>query len=89
MDNEIKHRGRKPKEPTSGFGANLRRLRTERGLNQTQLAEHVGVVQSHIANIECGGKSPSLDMLTRLSDFFGVGYDELMRETSDESAVAA
>ena len=89
MDNEIKHRGRKPKEPTSGFGSNLRRLRTERGLNQTQLAEHVGVVQSHIANIECGGKSPSLDMLTRLSDFFGVGYDELMRETSDESAVAA
>lgn len=86
---EIKHRGRKPKEPTVGFGANLRRLRTERGLNQTQLAEHVGVVQSHIANIECGGKSPSLDMLTRLSDFFGVGYDELMRESPDESAVAA
>lgn len=86
---EIKHRGRKPKEPTSGFGSNLRRLRTERGLNQTQLAEHVGVVQSHIANIECGGKSPSLDMLTRLSDFFGVGYDELMRESPDESAVAA
>ena len=89
MDNETKHRGRKPKQATVGFGANLRRLRTSRGLNQTQLAEHVGVVQSHIANIECGGKSPSLDMLTRLSDFFGVGYDELMRETSDESAVAA
>jgi DNA-binding XRE family transcriptional regulator len=52
MMDEIKHRGRKPKEPTVGFGANLRRLRTERGLNQTQLAESVGVVQSHIANIE-------------------------------------
>ena len=85
---EIKHRGRKPKEPTSGFGANLRRLRTERGLNQTQLAESIGVVQSHIANIEVGGKNPSIEMLTKLSAFFGVGYDELMR-TSDESAVAA
>jgi len=89
MDNNTKHRGRKPKEPTSGFGANLRRLRTQRGMNQTQLAESIGVVQSHIANVECGGKNPSLDMLTRLSAFFGVGYDELMRETSDESAVAA
>lgn len=89
MDSEIKHRGRKPKEPTSGFGANLRRLRTERGLNQTQLAESIGVVQSHIANIEVGGKNPSIEMLTKLSAFFGVGYDELMKETPDESAVTA
>ena len=84
---EIKHRGRKPKEPTSGFGSNLRRLRTERGLNQTQLAESIGVVQSHIANIEVGGKNPSIEILTKLSAFFGVGYDELMR-TSDESVTA-
>lgn len=84
---EIKHRGRKPKQPTSGFGSNLRRLRTERGLNQTQLAESIGVVQSHIANIEVGGKNPSIEMLIKLSALFGVGYDELMR-TSDESVTA-
>lgn len=87
-NNEIKHRGRKPKQPAPGLGANLRRLRTQRNINQTALAEAIGIQQGMIASMESGHKRPSLETLSRLAEYFGVGFDELMKVTPDESAAA-
>ena len=40
--------------------------RKELGLSQVQLAEKVGIVQSHLSKIESGKVSPQLSTLIRL-----------------------
>lgn len=37
-----------------GVGARIRNLRAEQELTQFELAEKIGVSQTHLSNIECG-----------------------------------
>ncbi len=46
------------------------RIRT--GMNQTELAERVGVRQATIARYEAGTRSPSPEVLGRLAEALGV-----------------
>jgi len=46
--------------------------RIQAGLNQTELAERVGVAQATIARYEAGTRSPSPEVLGRLADALGV-----------------
>lgn len=58
------------------FGDRLRKLREERGITQSGLGEAIGVRQSTISEIERGSNQPSMVVLRKLADFFGVkpGY---------------
>ncbi len=47
-------------------------FRIKAGLNQTELAERVGVRQATIARYENGTRSPSPEALGRLADALGV-----------------
>ena len=60
------------------FGTNLKRLREHHGLTQRQLAEKIGVSKSVISFYECKERTPSPDVLIRLSDVFHVTTDELL-----------
>jgi len=53
----------------------LKKLRKERKLTQKDLAENIGVNMSHLNRIENGKCQPSIDMLKKFSDFFGVSAD--------------
>lgn len=53
------------------IGNNLKRLRLEKGLKQSELAEIVGVEDKTISRIEVGGNYPSMDLLVRLSEALG------------------
>lgn len=44
-----------------------RALRLAAGLSQTQLAERIGTVQSHVARIEAGQNDPGTDLIVRLA----------------------
>lgn len=57
---------------TGSFGERLRKMRTFRGLNQTGLAELVGVSGSSISLLESGRRLPGYRMLLRLSQALGV-----------------
>lgn len=57
---------------------NLRPLREGRGLTKTQLGRALGVGQSYIWNIESGSRNPSIEMATKMAEFFGVPLDELV-----------
>lgn len=46
--------------------------RIRAGMNQTELAERVGVRQATIARYEAGTRSPSPEVLGRLADALGV-----------------
>lgn len=60
------------------FGTRLKELRKQNGLTQQQLAERIGVTKSVISFYELKERSPSPDVLTKLSYIFHVSTDYLL-----------
>ncbi len=75
------------------LGQNIRQLRQERGLSQEELGLRIGVSKQSVSNWENGNIMPSIDILLRLSDFFGVSTDLLLgrssRRTLDASGLTS
>ena len=60
------------------FAETLRRLRTERGLSQRELAEQVYVSRPTIARWETGSRLPDAMMISRLAQCLGLDVNELL-----------
>lgn len=56
----------------------LKQLRLERGLNQIQLAEQLGVSKQCISNWENDNIQPSIEMLIKISNFFSISTDYIL-----------
>ncbi|MEO6350179.1 MAG: helix-turn-helix transcriptional regulator [Candidatus Limnocylindrales bacterium] len=57
-----------PISPVHGaIGAELRRLRVERGLTQHEVADRVGVHRTYLNQIEAGSRNVSLGILAKLA----------------------
>lgn len=68
------------------FGERLRKLRVAENLTQGQLGEKLGVVPSTIGKYEKVPNSyPSVEVLIKLSDFFHVSLDYLLKGTPASS----
>ena len=63
---------------------NLKRIRTEKGITQGQLADQVGVANTSICNYETGIREPNLDTLKKLANALDVTVDELLKEPEQE-----
>jgi len=64
------------------FGEKLRYLRLQRLLSQAELARQLHqITQSYLSYLEAGRKSPSLESVLMIADFFGVTTDYLLRDT--------
>ena len=63
------------------FHEKIKELRTERGLTQKQVAEHIGLTKNALGNYEAGIREPSLDILRKLCDLFDVSADYLIGRT--------
>ena len=61
-----------------GFQSRLRALRAERGMNQTALAQAIGVTLKQIQRYELGHNEPTLSVLVSLADAFDVSLDYLV-----------
>nr|WP_225439781.1 helix-turn-helix transcriptional regulator [Amycolatopsis eburnea] len=61
---------------TEPLGARIRRLRTDRGWTQRELAEP-GYDRGFLAKVETGSRPPSDEMLAYLAERFGLTVDEL------------
>ena len=61
----------------AAFGAQVRRVRTERGLSQAGLAAASGLHRSYVGGIERGERNPSLANIARLADALDVPIAEL------------
>lgn len=59
-------------------GANIRRIREEKGISQKQISEKVGVSQAMICQIERGTKNPSLQIGMEIAKVFNCTVDELL-----------
>ena len=67
-----------PDAPLAAVGANLRRLRAERGMSTVALARDSGVARATLAQLEAGRGNPTLETLYGLANTLGVGLGELI-----------
>lgn len=63
------------------LGKRLRELRLEKGLNQIDIANMLGVERSTYGKYETGDSSPDYEKLIQLSDFYQVSIDYLLGKT--------
>jgi len=56
----------------------LKELREEKGLHQIELAKILNVTQTAISRYEKGERTPDIQTIKKLRDFFGVTTDYLL-----------
>lgn len=54
------------------IGANVRRLRTEKGWSQEAYADEVGIHRTYVSDIERGTRNPSATVIEKLAKPLGV-----------------
>ena len=69
------------------FADVLRQLRKSKKINQATLAEALGMSQATITFWENGKRTPDIEMLSRLADYFNVTTDYLLGRTPMEIKV--
>ncbi|MGZ5445109.1 MAG: helix-turn-helix domain-containing protein [Thermoanaerobaculia bacterium] len=60
------------------FGATLRRLRTQRGWTQEDLADAAGLTTTYVGQVERGDKVPSLTVVLKLARGLAVQPADLL-----------
>ncbi len=60
------------------FGEEIKQIRVDRGITQTQLAEATGLPQNTISWIENDKGIPNIYQCKLLADFYGISIDELI-----------
>ena len=64
------------------MGQRIKKLREERGLTQEALASQLGIVRSHLADLERGHEKPGTMMVLALSHFLGVSMVDIIGKES-------
>ncbi len=54
-------------------------IRKKKGFNQLKVAMDLSISRESISYYENGKRSPDIDMLCKLSDYYGVSIDYLIR----------
>ena len=62
----------------NALNENIKFLRQQRGLNQVSFAEEMLVTKQCVSNWENDNVLPSVEMLVKIADFFGVTTDYLL-----------
>ena len=60
----------------------LKQLRTDKGINQIQLAEEMSVTQGTVGKWETGKRVPDAQMLRKLAAYFDITVDYLLGSNS-------
>lgn len=67
------------------FGENLVNLRKGKGVSQEQLAEVLGLARQTISKWELNQSTPDLQNIIKISEFFQVSTDYLLKGEAAES----
>lgn len=71
------------------FGQRVKKLRTERGLTQPELAALAGLTKDTISNWERGRRvDPPISAVRAIADALGVSVADLLTEPEPETEVA-
>ena len=75
-------RGRRPSKPAPYFGQRLAAFRTAKGLTQYELADALGLTRDMVVYYERKSPNPSLELVKKIADFFGVTVGEMLNDTA-------
>lgn len=78
-----------PVKALSRLADGLRRIRTERGMTQTEMARLAGVSPSAISQAEAGHRGLALETLVTLSEALGTSLDDMLARRPEEGYVLA
>jgi len=62
----------------SKFAENLKKYRTAKGISQEEMAKLIGVHSTHLSRYERGLSSPSIEVVTKISEVLEVAVDTLI-----------
>ena len=62
------------------LGERLKQSRTNKGFSQTNVADHLNISRQSISKWENGNSLPDLANLVKLSNYYEVSIDELLKE---------
>lgn len=65
------------------IGANIKRLREDRGVKQAQIADLIGMHRSNYSKIENGQREISLAAVDKIAGYFNISIDELIHMGDD------
>jgi XRE family transcriptional regulator, master regulator for biofilm formation len=69
------------------IGEQVKKLRLEKGMSLSELAETAGVAKSYLSSIERNIQSnPSIQFLEKISTVLGVSVESLLNENKDNKA---
>jgi transcriptional regulator with XRE-family HTH domain len=74
--------GRPPKKPAPYFGQRMAAFRIAKGMSQGELAEALGMTRDLVTYYERVAKNPSLELVKKVADFFGVTVGEMLNDTT-------
>ncbi len=66
------------------FPVNLRELRKEKGLSQTEVAETLNISLRKYQRLESGEATPKLDEIYMFKQLFGVNFEQLLNNSRNE-----
>ena len=61
------------------LGEHIAKLRRERHMTQTELADRLYITERAVSKWECGDGFPDLDNIGKLAAFFDISIDELLQ----------
>ena len=61
----------------AALGERIKELRKKNGLTQAKLALMINVEQSYLSKLELGSRNPSLSLLEKIADAYGITLSEL------------
>ena len=62
---------------------NIKAYRNNKGLNQYEFAEKLGISPQAVSKWECGQSCPSIENLCMISEIFGISIDTLLSGSGD------
>lgn len=68
----------------TGIGARIRKLREDRGLKQSELANYLGMTATGYGKLESGSNGLSSEYCIALADYYGVTCDYILRGVPSE-----
>ncbi|MBF6619519.1 MAG: helix-turn-helix domain-containing protein [Patulibacter sp.] len=66
-------------------GANVRRLRRNRGLSLVELGQHASIAKGTLTQLEAGRGNPTLETIQALGRALGVAVSDLVTEPTDDA----
>lgn len=67
------------KSAAKQFGANLKRIRTEKSMTQGDIVRSTGIDRSSMSALEGGKQNPTLETIKKIAQALGVSMDQLLK----------